>query len=100
MSDETPGKSNIAPEAAARLVGRLIEDPAFRELFQRDARTALAEIGYDVDASPLCCDVGQLASPDELRAVQAQLEKYLSTSSAAMPVVFCFEAGKVGDALK
>lgn len=100
MSDESIGKSKISPEAASRLVSRLIDDPAFRELFQRDARQALARIGYDVDTNPDCCTVNQLASADELREVQAKLEQYLSTSSAAMPVVFCFEAGKVGDALK
>jgi putative modified peptide len=100
MSDDTSGKSKIAPEAAARLVSRLIDDADFRTLFQTDAKRALAEVGYVVDARPDCCDVSQLASPDELRAVQGQLETFLSTSSAAMPVVFCFEAGKVGDALK
>ncbi|WP_282296843.1 NHLP-related RiPP peptide [Stenotrophomonas sp. PS02289] len=99
MSDEKPVKSSIAPEAAARLVTKLIDDPVFRELFQSDARQALADIGYDVDVQPLCCDVKQLASVDELRAVQAQLEKHLSTSSGAMTVIFCFEAGKVGGSL-
>lgn len=99
MSDEKSVKSNIAPEAAARLVGRLIDDPAFRELFQSDARQALAEIGYDADAQPACCDVKQLASVEELRAVQAQLEKHLSTSYGAMTVIFCFEAGKVDGSL-
>lgn len=100
MSDENSGKSKIAPEAAARLVSKLIEDPAFRELFQNDARKALAGIGFDVDAQPDCCDIQQLASVEELRAVQVQLEQHLSTSYTAMHVVFCFEAGKVGDALK
>lgn len=100
MSDETPGKSNIAPEAAARLVDRLIEDPDFRTLFQSDARKALAEIGHDVEGLSDCCDFTQLASVDELRAVQKQLAQYLSTSSQAMTVVFCFEAGKVAGVLK
>ncbi|MDQ1064297.1 MULTISPECIES: NHLP-related RiPP peptide [Stenotrophomonas] len=100
MNDVTSAKSKIAPEAAARLVGRLIDDPAFRELFQNDTRKALAEIGYDTDAQPDCCDVKQLASVEELRAVQAQLEKHLSTSYGAMTVIFCFEAGKVTDAIK
>lgn len=100
MNDVTSAKGKIAPEAAARLVSRLIDDPAFRELFQSDARKALAEIGYDTDAEPDCCDVKQLASVEELRTVQAQLEKHLSTSYGAMTVIFCFEAGKVTDALK
>jgi putative modified peptide len=100
MSDENSGKAKIAPEAAARLVGRLIDDEAFRTLFQKDASAALAEIGYDTDAQPDCCDIKQLASVEELRAVQAQLEQYLSTSYTAMHVIFCFEAGKVGDARK
>lgn len=100
MSDENSGKATIAPEAAARLVSRLIDDEAFRTLFQSDARRALAEIGYDTDAQPDCCDIQQLASVEELRAVQAQLEQHLSTHHASMHVIFCFEAGKVGDALK
>ncbi|WP_093535167.1 NHLP-related RiPP peptide [Stenotrophomonas rhizophila] len=100
MSEENSGKSKIAPEAAARLVSKLIDDSAFRERFQTDARKALAEIGYDVDAQPDCCDIQKLASVEELRAVQAQLEQHLSTSYTAMHVIFCFEAGKVGDALK
>lgn len=100
MNDTASAKGKIAPEAAARLVSRLIDDPAFRELFQNDARKALSEIGYDTDAQPDCCDFKQLASVDELRAVQAQLEKHLSTSYGAMTVIFCFEAGKVSDALE
>lgn len=100
MNDAASAKSTIAPEAAARLVSRLIDDADFRELFQNDARKALAEIGYDVDARPECCDIKQLASVDELRALQAQLEKHLSTSYGAMTVIFCFEAGKVTEALQ
>lgn len=100
MNDETSGKSTITPEAAARLVSRLIDDPDFRTLFQNDARKALADIGHAVDAQPLCCDIQKLASVEELRAVQVQLEKHLSTSYGAMTVVFCFEAGKVTDAFE
>lgn len=100
MSNGTPESNKIAPEAAARLVARLIEDPAFRDLFQKDASKALADVGISVDAHPDCCDVTQLASPDELRSVQAQLEKYLSTSYQSMLVPHYFEAGKATDALK
>lgn len=100
MNDEMSVKSKITPEAAARLVSKLIDDADFRALFQSDSRKALADIGYDVDAQPLCCDIKQLASVEELRAVQAQLEKHLSTSYGAMTVIFCFEAGKVADALE
>jgi len=98
MSNDKPETNKISPEIAARLVGRLIDDPAFRELFQKDARQALAEIGFNSDADPLCCDIKQLASVEELRAVQMQLEKYLSTSYQAMFVPHCFEAGKAGGA--
>ncbi|WP_313455170.1 NHLP-related RiPP peptide [Stenotrophomonas sp.] len=100
MSDENTGKSKISPEAAAQLVSRLIDDADFRALFQTDAAKALTEIGYGTDAVPDCCDVTQLASVEELRAVQAQLEKYLSTSQSTMHVIFCFEAGKVASALR
>ncbi|MBT2767695.1 NHLP-related RiPP peptide [Stenotrophomonas sp. ISL-67] len=100
MSSDKPETNKISPEIAARLVGRLIEDPAFRELFQKDAAKALAEIGVNVDAQPECCDIQQLASVDELRAVQAQLEQYLSTSLQAMFVPHCFEAGKAADSLE
>ncbi len=100
MSNGTPESNKIAPEAAARLVARLIEDSAFRALFQKDASKALAEVGINVEGHPDCCDVTQLASPDELRAVQVQLEKYLSTSYQSMLVPHYFEAGKASDALK
>ncbi len=100
MNDEMSGKSKITPEAAARLVSRLIDDPEFRTLFQNDSRKALADIGHAVDAQPVCCDIKQLASVEELRAVQVQLEKHLSTSYGAMTVIFCFEAGKVSDAFE
>lgn len=100
MSSDTPEPNKIAPEAAARLVSRLIDDAGFRELFQKDATRALAEVGIDVEAHPDCCDIQQLASMEELRAVQAQLEKYLSTSYQSMLVPHCFEAGKASDALE
>ena len=100
MSNDKPETNKISPEIAARLVGRLIEDPAFRELFQKDARQALTEIAFSPDEQPLCCDIQQLASVEELRAVQVQLEKYLSTSYQSMLVPHCFEAGKASDALE
>ncbi|MFL9583873.1 NHLP-related RiPP peptide [Stenotrophomonas sp. AB1(2024)] len=100
MSNDKPETNKISPEVAARLVGRLIDDPAFRELFQKDARQALTELGLSTDVQPLCCDIQQLASVEELRAVQAQLEKYLSTSHQSMQVPHCFEAGKAADSLE
>jgi len=100
MSNDKPETNKISPEIAARLVGRLIDDPAFRELFQKDARQALTEIGFSPDEQPLCCDIQQLASVDELRAVQAKLETYLSTSYQAMQIPHCFEAGKASGALE
>lgn len=100
MSNDKPETNKISPEIAARLVSRLIDDPAFRELFQKDARQALTEIGLSPDEQPLCCDIQQLASVDELRAVQEKLEAYLSTSYQAMRIPHCFEAGKASDALE
>ncbi|MFI8718809.1 NHLP-related RiPP peptide [Stenotrophomonas sp. NPDC077464] len=100
MSSDKPETNKISPEIAAKLVGRLIDDAAFRELFQKDAARALAELGVNVDAQPLCCDIQQLASVEELRAVQAQLEHYLSTSTQAMLLPHCFEAGKAADSLE
>lgn len=100
MSNDKPETSKLSPEIAARLVGRLIDDPAFRELFQNDPRQALTDIGISVDAQPLCCDIQQLASVEELRAVQVQLEKYLSTSYQAMLIPHCFEAGKAAGTLE
>ncbi|MFG3450190.1 MULTISPECIES: NHLP-related RiPP peptide [unclassified Stenotrophomonas] len=100
MSNDKPETNKISPEIAARLVSRLIDDPAFRELFQQDAQQALTELGLSTEVQPLCCDIQQLASVEELRAVQAQLEKYLSTSYQAMLVPHCFEAGKAADSLE
>ncbi len=41
--------------------------------------------------------IGTLASVEELSQVRDSLQAHLSVSVAAMTVVFCFEAGKVGE---
>ncbi len=89
----------LTPAEASTLLDHLIGDTAFRALFATDPVAALASIGISVDHRK-CLDVDVLATPEELLLVRDELEAYL-TSACTMPmtVVFCFEAGKVGEAL-
>ncbi|MGB3394156.1 MAG: NHLP-related RiPP peptide [Stenotrophomonas sp.] len=88
----------LTPTEASTLLDHLIGDAAFRASFTADPAAALASLGIDVDHRE-CLDVEVLASPEELQQVRAELETYLTASVAPMTVVFCFEAGKVGDAI-
>lgn len=91
--------SKLTPAEASNLLDHLIGDNVFRALFVTDPVAALASIGISVDHSE-CLEVDALASPEELQLVRSELEAYL-TSECTMPmtVVFCFEAGTVGDAI-
>lgn len=91
--------NQLTPAHASLLLDRLIGDSAFRTLFTSDPGAALASIGIDASGCKDCLDVDVLASPEELQAVRSELESYLSTSTAAMTVIFAFEAGKVGETI-
>ncbi|KRG86724.1 hypothetical protein ABB34_06100 [Stenotrophomonas daejeonensis] len=90
--------SRLTPSEASTLLDHLIDDAAFRTSFTTDPAAALASLGMDVDHHE-CLKVDMLASPEELQQVRAELEAYLTASTMPMTVVFCFEAGKVGDAI-
>lgn len=90
--------SRLTPAEASILLDHLIGDAAFRASITIDPATALASIGISVDHY-LCLQAGALASPEELQQLRAELETYLTVSTAPMTVVFCFEAGKIDDAI-
>lgn len=89
----------LTPAEASTLLDHLIGDATFRALLTADPAAALASIGLSVDHKK-CLEVDVLASPEELLLVRDELEAYL-TSACTMPmtVVFCFEAGKIGEAI-
>lgn len=95
----TPVPTQLTPTQAMLLLDHLIGDTAFRTLFSADGVAALASIGIDPDGCTDCLAVVDLATPSELLALRSELETYLSTHTASMTVVFCFEAGKVGDTI-
>jgi len=45
-----PHPAAMDPKVARTLLGKLATDDAFRELFQKDASAALAQVGYAVPA--------------------------------------------------
>lgn len=89
----------LTPAEATTLLDHLIGDSTFRTLFTSDPEAALASVGLSIDHRK-CMEVDVLASPEELLLVRKELEEHL-TSSCTMPmtVVFCFEAGKISDAI-
>lgn len=95
----TPTSGNLSPADAALLLDHLIGDAAFRSLFVTDAVAALSSIGIDAGNHTACLAVDALASPEELQAVRTALEAYLSGSTSAMNIIFCFEAGKIGETI-
>ncbi len=90
--------SRLTPAEASVLLDHLIGDTAFRTSIATDPAAALSSIGICVDHYG-CFLVGALASPEELQQVRTELEAYLTESSMPMTVVFCFEAGKVNNAV-
>ena len=83
---------------ASTLLDHLIGSEAFRSHFTASPAKALASIGLDGAVGENdCMKIGTLASVEELSRTRDSLHAYLSTSTASMTVVFCFEAGKVGE---
>ena len=96
-SSDSPG--SLTPAEAVLLLDHLITDAAFRAAFTTDGVAALASIGIAANRCTDCLDVDVLASAEELQAVRAELERFLSGSESSMHVIFCFEAGKVSDSI-
>lgn len=94
-----PSSGSLTPSQAVLLLDHLINDAAFRTLFTSDPIAALASIGIVAEGCTDCLSVDVLASPEELQAVRAELEAYLSGSTSSMHVIFAFEAGKVGETI-
>ncbi len=83
---------------ASTLLDHLIGNDEFRSHFTASPAKALASIGLDGAVGENdCMKISTLASVEELSQVRDGLQAHLSGSVAAMTVVFCFEAGKVGE---
>jgi putative modified peptide len=82
---------------AHKLLERLANDDEFRQLFTKNAREALAEIGFApaTDMSIVngiweCLPVIRLASKEAIRAGMTQLRRQLATRESMTP--FALEA--------
>lgn len=83
---------------ASTLLDHLIGNDDFRRHFTAAPGEALASIGLDAAVGESdCMKIDTLAPIEELRRVRDALQAHLSGSVAAMTVVFCFEAGRVGE---
>ena len=88
----------LSTEDASILLDHLINDTDFRERFATSPAQALSSIGLDAALGDKdCLKIDTLASVEELTRVRDGLQKHLASSLTAMNVVFCFEAGKVGE---
>ena len=83
---------------ASTLLDHLIGSEAFRSHFTASPAKALASIGLDGAVGENdCMKIGTLASVEELSRTRDSLHAYLSTSTASMTVVFCFEAYRIDE---
>jgi putative modified peptide len=70
----------LTPELADRLLDQLSQDDGFRDLFRKDPRAALAQVGLDTsgtDGAWQCLQVKDLASKEAIRAARDELRKQL-----------------------
>ena len=79
----------LDPATADTLLDRLSSDDAFRDLFQRSPREALASIGHGdaankslAEGSWTCLAVSQLASKETIRATRDELRRQLVSAQA------------------
>ena len=80
--------NNFSREVADALLDKLSSDDKFRELFQRNPRAALHQIGHetpkDVEgisgSDPIMCltSTGGLASKEDISAARGQLQEQLT----------------------
>lgn len=92
-------KPPMDPAVVDKLLDRLSSDDGFRDLFAKDPRSALAEVGYEApsDDPLLCAQTTVLASKEEIASARKALQANLTDRAAmAMGVIFNFEAGKIG----
>ncbi|EED39222.1 conserved hypothetical protein [Stenotrophomonas sp. SKA14] len=88
----------LSADDASILLDHLIDNDDFRSRFTASPAQALASIGLDRAVSENdCMKIGTLASVEELRRTRDSLHAYLSTSTASMTVVFCFEADRIDE---
>lgn len=104
MSNNKKGGAGHPPldtQTADKLLELLSTDDDFRELFVKDRQAALKNVGYPeyTNATVQCTSVEQMASKEEIAAARDELKSHL-TSSAALTVVFCFEANQVTSILR
>lgn len=90
--------NNFSPEVADKLLDKLSSDDAFRELFQKDARAALVQVGHETAAKDvgvasadavLCCVVKGLASKEVIRASRDKLRTMLTSTLPQMMFGIC-----------
>lgn len=74
--------ARFTQEVSDKLLDRLSSDDDFRDLFQKDPREALRQVGHETPADKLgvagqdavlCCAVTTLASKEEIRATRKEL---------------------------
>lgn len=88
----------LSADDASILLDHLIDNDDFRSRFTASPAQALASIGLDRAVGENdCMKIGTLASVEELRRTRDSLHAYLSTSTASMTVVFCFEADRIDE---
>jgi putative modified peptide len=72
----------LDPQVADRLLDLLSSDDAFRKLFSRDPREALAQVGFvnttDLP-SPADCKVWPLASKSQIAAAREEIKKMFTS---------------------
>ena len=72
-----PRTAPMSAQAADRLLDLLCSDDAYRALFQRDPRTALAQVGHQIAANESCTVDITLASKQAIFAARAEIRGML-----------------------
>lgn len=86
--------NTLSDETAAKLLDKLASDDDFRDLFQKDPRQALAQVGHAPAADSsvkegiwTCMSVSHLADKKAIAASRDTLRKQLATAQAgAQPI--------------
>lgn len=82
--------SGFSPEVADKLLDKLSSDDDFRELFQKNPRAALRQVGHETPDNTrdlkgsdpvLCCyNLNGLASKEQIRAGRDKLRGFLTSA--------------------
>lgn len=86
------------PAVVDKLLDRLSSDDEYRELFAKDPRAALEQVGHKApsDDAMACARTETLASKEEIAQARKLLADHLTDQAAmAMTVIFNFEAGRI-----